>query len=122
MRSGIKILEDDPGPGPLVERQQSYKVRLRIWLPKGELLKHSEPPANRGNILEDEGSAWVGRIEIHRGRLAGLFDGMEGMRVGGRRKLKISPHLAYGKDGTPTILGNAALTIEITILEEWRWP
>jgi FKBP-type peptidyl-prolyl cis-trans isomerase len=49
----------------------------------------------------------------------GLFYGIEGMRIGGTRKLKISPHLAYGEKGIPdTIPSNAVLIFEVTILEE----
>ena len=90
-----------------------------MWLPKGEPVKHSVPPANSGYTLDDDGYTLVGPLTLHRGRLiSGLFYGIEGMRVGGKRRLKISPHLAYGKDGTGTIPGNAALIIEVTILDE----
>jgi len=68
--------------------------------------------------VEDNGATYIGQLEVHRGRtIAGLFYGVEGMRVGGRRKLKVSPHLAYGKERMANIPGNAALIIEITILE-----
>ena len=41
------------------------------------------------------------------------------MRVGGSRKLRISPHLAYGENGLPGMIpGNAVLTVEVKILEE----
>jgi FKBP-type peptidyl-prolyl cis-trans isomerase len=94
-------------------------VRLRTWLPKGEQVKHSEPPPNSGLTVEDDGYTCIGPLHLHRGRIiASLFYGVEGMRVGGTRRLKISPHLAYGETGTPNIPGNAALVMEITILEE----
>jgi FKBP-type peptidyl-prolyl cis-trans isomerase len=52
-------------------------------------------------------------------RINGLFYGMEGMRIGGTRKLKISPHLAYGERGVPDVVPpNAVLIAEIAILEE----
>jgi FKBP-type peptidyl-prolyl cis-trans isomerase len=47
----------------------------------------------------------------------GLFYGVEGMRVGGTRRLRIAPHLAYGRPGVPGIVPpNAELVAEITIL------
>jgi FKBP-type peptidyl-prolyl cis-trans isomerase len=50
---------------------------------------------------------------------AGLFQGIEGMRIGGRRKLKISPHLAYGDSGIPgRIPPRAVIIVEIEFIEE----
>jgi FKBP-type peptidyl-prolyl cis-trans isomerase len=48
----------------------------------------------------------------------GLFYGVEGMQVGGTRRLEIAPHLAYAERGVPgSIPANALLVAEITILE-----
>jgi len=41
------------------------------------------------------------------------------MRIGGRRKLKISPHLAYGDKGIPgRIPPQAVIIVEIEFIEE----
>ena len=44
--------------------------------------------------------------------VAGLFYGIQGMRVGGTRTLRIAPHLAYGEEGVPGVVpANAMSTI-----------
>jgi FKBP-type peptidyl-prolyl cis-trans isomerase len=55
--------------------------------------------------------------------IAGLFYGIDGMRVGGTRKLKISPHMAYGERGLPPVIPeNAVLLVEVTMLQEREVP
>ena len=58
-------------------------------------------------------------LRINRGHLiSGVFYGVEGMRVGGTRRLEIAPHMAYGGAGIPGIIpAGASLRVEITILK-----
>ena len=121
MRPGIKVLENVEGTGPLVERQRSYRVRLRMWLNKGDPIRWTSPWGQISEaVLEDEGATLLTEVRITREALiSGLFYGVEGMRVGGTRKLKISPHMAYKEQGVPDVIPeNAVLVAEITILEE----
>jgi hypothetical protein len=37
MRSGVELLEDAPGLGPLVEKKVFYDFRFRMWLSRGDL-------------------------------------------------------------------------------------
>ena len=119
LRSGLTLLEDVPGTGALVRRQQHYRIRLRLWLNRGEAVRWSDPwgPVDVAT-LEDDGETLITEVRINRGQLAsGLFYGVDGMRVGGRRRLEIAPHLGFAARGVPgAIPPNAALTAEITIL------
>jgi FKBP-type peptidyl-prolyl cis-trans isomerase FkpA len=48
--------------------------------------------------------------------VAGFGQGVNGMRVGGRRRVVIPPELGYGTAGAPpTIPGNATLIFEIAL-------
>ena len=120
-RAGIRLLEDDPGKGAPIERQHVYRLRLRLWLNQGEPVRWERPWGliDRAQ-LEDGGATLITDLRIDRENLfAGLFQGIDGMRIGGRRKLKISPHLAYGVRGIPgRIPPNAVILADIEIIEE----
>jgi len=119
LRSGLTVLTDVAGTGELVRRQHSYSVRLRMWLNQGEAVRW---PTAWGPVgiarLEDGGATLVTEVRVERRSLvSGLFYGVEGMRVGGTRRLEIAPHLAYGERGVPGIIpANAVLVAEIAVL------
>jgi hypothetical protein len=120
LRSGLTLLVNVPGEGEPVRRQHNYRIRLRLRLNKGESVRW---PAAWGPVgaarLDDNGETLITVARIDRRTLvAGLFYGVEGMRVGGMRRLEIAPHLAYGEHGVPGVVpAGAVLTAEITILE-----
>ena len=70
--------------------------------------------------LEDDGETRITDLRIDRENLMnGLFYGVEGMRIGGTRTLKISPPLAYGKRGIPGVIpADAVIIAEFSVLEE----
>jgi len=120
LRSGLTLLVDIPGSGEPVRRQHVYRLRLKMWLHKGEAVRWQIAAGPVGIArLEDSGKTLVTQLRIDRRSLVpGLFYGVEGMRVGGMRRLEIAPHLAYGERGVPGIVpANALLVAEITILE-----
>jgi hypothetical protein len=120
LRSGLTIQFDVPGTGEPVRRQRNYMVRLRMWLHRGEPIRHELPSGPVGvGRLEDNGETLVTEMRINRGLLMnGLFYGVDDMRIGGTRRLEIAPHLAYGEQGVPgKIPPNALIVAEITILE-----
>ncbi len=125
LRSGLTLLVDIPGTGELVRRQHNYRVRLRLWLNKGDPVRwHAASGPVGAAWLEDDGATLMTEARIDRHTFFnGLFYGIDGMRVGGMRRLEIAPHLAYGDRGVPGVIpAGAVLTAEITILAAVRGP
>jgi FKBP-type peptidyl-prolyl cis-trans isomerase len=120
MRSGIDVLEDVPGDGNAVNRHGWYQIRLRMWLHRGDPVRWRSSWGTSPAELEEEGQILTTYVRIDREQLiAGLFYGCEGMRVGGKRTLRIAPHLAYREQGIAGIIPeNALITAELQIVAE----
>lgn len=120
-RSGIEILFDQAGGGAPIQRQHIYRVRLKMWLNRGEPISWDRPwgMVDRAR-LEGDGTTLITDLRIDRENLiAGLFQGIDGMCLGGRRRLRISPHLAYGDQGIKgRVPGHAVIIAEIEFLAE----
>lgn len=120
-RSGIKLITDTPGDGAPVLRQHVYRVKLKMWLHQGEAVRWEQPWGMIDRTrLEDDGATLISDLRIDRENLfAGLFKGIEGMHIGGRRKMRISPHLAYGEKAVPgRIPAQAVIIAEIEFISE----
>ncbi len=107
MTSGIKSKDIKVGDGTLAEHGKTVVVHARGFLNRGEECFSTH---ELGQPL---------RIDLSkRDCIAGLQKGIEGMRVGGRRELIVSPHLAYGDKGVPgRIPSNAIIRFEVDLLE-----
>ena len=92
-----------------------------MWLSRGDPVRWAVPwgLVDRARI-EDEGTTLFTTLRVDREFMfAGLFYGVEGMRVGGTRRLRIAPHLAYREAGMPGIIPpNALLTVEIEVVAQ----
>lgn len=104
MTKGIEIRDVEIGTGEEAKLGKTVVLNLRMFLHRGEEVFIFPEPKIR---LDLKGRLWI----------AGLRDGIVGMRVGGKRTLIISPHLAYGAEGLPgKIPPNALLRCEIELL------
>jgi FKBP-type peptidyl-prolyl cis-trans isomerase len=103
LRTGIKLLSETEGTGEPVKKGDKVRVRLSGWLNRGE-------PIQENHVEE----IVVGRRQV----IPGLEYSLEGMKKGGVRKVKISPHLGYRDRGVSgRIPSHAVLIYEIEILD-----
>jgi predicted DNA-binding transcriptional regulator AlpA len=119
IRKGVKLLEEQEGDGDVVQRQREYMLSIRLTLNQGEIVA-SPVVFSRPDLRQREDGFFDYRTRISREWLIpGLLYTLQGMRIGGYRKVAISPHLAYGDKGIPdTIPPNAVLIAEIRVVEK----
>ena len=103
----LEITDDIVGDGPEAKAGDTVAVHyVGVAHSTGEEFDASY---NRGTPLQFK--LGVGMV------IAGWDQGVQGMRVGGRRTLRIPPHLAYGPNGVPGAIGPNESLIFVCDLE-----
>ena len=103
----IEIISDYPGKGPKIENHYKVAVHYRGFLEDGTEFDSSFK-RNKPFVFQ------IGLRQVIQGWEIGLMN----MRVGGKRKFRIPPKLAYGKNGSGKLIPpNANLIFEIEIIE-----
>ena len=120
---GITLLAEVEGQGPSAASGDRVIFNMKLWLNRGDEVPLNSIQAPHlpefmirivdGEKLVDH-TASLGRREA----FAGVERTLVGMTAGGYRKVRVSPHLAYGEKGLPGLIPeNAVLTIEIWLRE-----
>ena len=105
--SGLLIEEIRVGSGDTAVSGQFVSVHYTGWLTDGTKFDSSK---DRDEPFEFP----LGQRTV----IAGWDEGVQGMRVGGVRKLTIPPHLGYGARGAGGVIPpNATLVFEIELLD-----
>ena len=101
MNNGIRIISEIEGSGKAAARGDTVSIRYVGRLNKGHVFQPSmDYTFKLGN----------------RETIAGLEYAVEGMKAGGRRQVKVSPHLAYRDKGIPNLVPpNALLILDIEL-------
>ncbi|MDH4194316.1 MAG: FKBP-type peptidyl-prolyl cis-trans isomerase [Nitrospirota bacterium] len=103
IKPGIKLVSESVGSGQAVKKGDTVTVRLNGWLNQGD-------PIQENNVKD---IVVGGRLVI-----PGIEYSLEGMKQGGKRKIKISPHLGYKEAGIKNLIpANAVLIYEIEVLD-----
>lgn len=119
--SGLKLLEEREGNYRPAQKGDRVLFNMRLFLNKGDEVPLNETQATHlpkemirvfdGVILIDR-TIVLGRREA----MAGVEHTLTGMKIGGYRKVRISPHLAYHDKGIPDLTPpNAVLICEIWV-------
>jgi FKBP-type peptidyl-prolyl cis-trans isomerase len=105
--SGLIYWDIRVGNGDLAKEGSHVRVHYTGWLTNG---KKFDSSVDAGKPFDFT----IGNGEV----IKGWEEGVAGMKVGGKRQLRIPPALGYGADGTPggPIPPNATLIFDVQLL------
>ena len=105
--TGLKMIDLVVGDGAEASKGQSVEVHYTGWLSTGEQFDSSK----------DHGEPFT--FNLGGGQvILGWDEGVQGMKIGGTRKLTIPPQLGYGARGAGgAIPPNSTLVFEVELLK-----
>lgn len=120
---GLKLLAEREGEGKPAQRGDRVVYNTRIFLNRGDEVPLNEIqarhlPAKLVRVAEE--TTFIDHTIIlgRRQAMAGVEHALLGMKVGGYRKVRVSPHLAYHDKGIPDLIPpDAVLICEIWLRE-----
>ncbi len=104
-KSGLKYKDVKVGTGPAVKVGDTVKVDYKGWLDDGTVFDTSKQPGR------EPFSFTVGTGTV----IKGWDEGLQGMKVGGKRQLVIPPDLGYGSEDLGQIPPNSTLHFDIEL-------
>ena len=104
--SGLVYEDLEVGTGPEAKAGMHVQVHYTGWLTDGRKFDSSK---DRNDPFDFP----LGRRHV----ISGWDEGVQGMKIGGTRKLTIPPHLGYGARGAGGVIPpNATLVFEVELL------
>ena len=119
--SGLTLLEEREGVGQPAQKGDRVVYNCRLFLNKGDEVPLNETQAThlpKDMIRVEGGVTFVDHTTILGSRqvIAGIEYALMGMKVGGYRKTRVSPHLAYRDTGIPDLIPpDAVLVVELWV-------
>ena len=121
--SGLKLLEEREGEGRQAEKGDRVVYNTRIFLNQGDEVPLNDIQAKqipKVMIRVVAGVTFIDHTIVlgQRQAIAGIEHALLGMKAGGYRKVRISPHLAYRDKGIPDLIpADAVLVVELWMRE-----
>lgn len=103
--AGVWFEEVAPGTGSTARRGDLVRIHYLGFLPDGTVVDSS---LGSGPLAFELGSPEV---------IRGWNLGIEGMKVGERRRMVLKPSLAYGHQGNDAVPPNSVLVFEIQLID-----
>jgi FKBP-type peptidyl-prolyl cis-trans isomerase (trigger factor) len=119
LKSGIKLLEQREGTGEPARKGDRVIYNMKIFLNRGDEVPMNERQAEylpTSLIRNDDGYRFVDHQTKlgSRQAIAGVEHSLLGMKQGGYRKVRLSPHLTFRSDGLEGLIPpNAVLVVEL---------
>jgi len=105
--SGLEYWDIKVGAGAVAESGQHVKVDYTGWLTNGKKFDSSVGTGRPFEFVLGAGQV-----------IKGWDEGVTGMKVGGKRQLRIPPDLAYGAKGYPGVIpANSTLIFDVHLLD-----
>src|SRR5450755_1665981 len=105
--SGLEYWDIKVGTGAVAQAGQHVKVDYTGWLTNGKKFDSSVGTGRPFDFLLGGGQV-----------IKGWDEGVAGMKVGGKRQLRIPPDLAYGAGGYSTVIPpNSTLVFDVQLVD-----
>ena len=123
IKSGIKLLAEIEGEGEPIRKGDTVVYNWKLYRNKGEEIALNEQQAKNlpaEMIRVVDGYRFIDHRTTlgSRQTMAGVEYSLYGMKPGGYRKIRISPHLAYRDKGLGDLIpSNAVLIVELWLRE-----
>src|SRR5580658_9462858 len=104
--SGLEYWDTKLGTGAVAQTGQHVSVDYTVWLASGKKIDSSVGTGKPYEFMLGAGQV-----------IKGWDEGIVGMKVGGKRQLRIPPDLAYGVAGRPSIPPNSTLIFDVRLVD-----